>query len=178
MKAAWRSWGLEKLLPPADRFSENPTEVLRLIPRIFWISDIKGAIRGGYSSFMWKTPSLNRRGLCVCTDGKIISYIYSLQSEVSSVLLIRKCRWTSLLKMKCPSCGNNELQHHHRFCYRCGCRTDEKPLEEAVSTATTLLGNSSQLTTSQVTSSPTAGELCIAVPLLICTILVRRSWQF
>ena len=90
--------------------------------------------------------------------------------------------------MKCPQCGNSELQEHDRFCCECGCCLDGKPSCERkmkcpqcgnsniqqhhrfccecgfcldgkpLSTATTLLQTSSQQTTSQLKSTPT-GQL-------------------
>lgn len=43
--------------------------------------------------------------------------------------------------MKCPDCGNDELQEHHRFCSNCGCKLSglQSP-KETVSKST----NSSQ----------------------------------
>lgn len=74
----------------------------------------------------WKIPSLNVRFLFLQRRQE---NIYTFQSDVSGSF-DEKCRWNILGEnMKCPSCGNNELQQHHRFCSQCGCRLDDKPTE-------------------------------------------------
>ena len=45
-------------------------------------------------------------------------------NELNYRTFSQECRFLKVFRitMKCPACGNDELQEHHRFCCNCGCK--------------------------------------------------------
>lgn len=127
------------------QISENP-------PR--WHRSIRGidpAFSGKQLRYSW--------GFWFHTDGErtyVAAWVYQRRKSCQENhvgFTMNEAFWVT---MKCPACGNEDLQEHHRFCSNCG-STLSQGIKSSGETLTVSKNSSQQTTSVGDKSSDTAG---------------------